>query len=96
MIDPVTVNPEVGSWDDISQLGRSYRMMFDLVANHLSQHSEWIQKYLDKDPEFADFAIEVSGEEDVSQVFRHPVPSLYSLTLPVQQGIPAGSGRPQC
>lgn len=78
VIDPVTVNPEVGSWDDISQLGRSYRMMFDLVANHLSQHSEWIQKYLDKDPGFADFAIEVSGEEDVSQVFRPRALPLFS------------------
>ncbi|MBN2858939.1 MAG: alpha-amylase [Sphaerochaetaceae bacterium] len=78
VIDPVTVNPEVGSWDDISRLGRSYRMMFDLVANHLSQYSEWIQKYLDRDPDFADFAIEVSGKEDISQVFRPRALPLFS------------------
>lgn len=78
VIDPVTVNPEVGSWDDISQLGRSYRMMFDLVANHLSQYSDWIQRYLDGDPDFSDFAIEVSGEENISQVFRPRALPLFS------------------
>ncbi len=70
VIDPTVVDPNLGSWDDISQLNGSYRLMFDLVANHLSQYNESIQKYLEDDKDFADFAIEVKGDEDISQVFR--------------------------
>ena len=78
VIDPLTVDERVGSWDDITHLGSSYKMMFDLVANHLSQYNEWIQRFLDGDPEFADFAIEVTGSEDVSQVFRPRALPLFS------------------
>ncbi len=78
VIDPLSVNSESGSWEDIHRINRSYNLMFDLVANHLSQYNASIQKYLDGDPEFADFAIEVKGDEDISQVFRPRALPLFS------------------
>ncbi len=78
VIDPVKVDERNGTWDDIKRLNSSYLLMFDLVANHLSQHNDWIQRYLQGDPDFADFAIEVNGDEDISQVFRPRALPLFS------------------
>ena len=39
------VHPELGSWDDISELGESVGLMADLVLNHCSAKSEWFKKF---------------------------------------------------
>gem|GEM_PF-4643689 len=31
---------------DIESIGTTYQLMFDLVANHISQESSWFKKYL--------------------------------------------------
>ena len=46
VIDYRTVDPALGDWDDVRELGRSFGLMFDLVLNHVSQHSRWFQDYL--------------------------------------------------
>ena len=70
VVDYLAVDPDAGSWDDIAELGASFDLMFDLVLNHASQKHEWFQRYLQGDPDFADFFIDQDPEIDLSQVVR--------------------------
>jgi glycosidase len=70
VIDYKTVNPELGDWDDISAIGTHFRLMFDAVINHVSAQSEWFASFLQGNPEYNDFFIEVKGNPDLAQVVR--------------------------
>jgi sucrose phosphorylase len=70
VVDYLAVDPASGTWDDIANIGDSFDLMFDLVLNHASQQHEWFQKYLDGDPEFADFFIDQDPSADLSKVVR--------------------------
>ena len=70
VIDYAQVDPELGTWADIALLGRSFRLMFDAVINHISRQSSWFQAFLAGDPEFADAFIVVPPGTDLSQVVR--------------------------
>ncbi len=81
IIDYTIVNPEWGTWADIQQLDEHFRLMFDLVVNHISAHSAWFQAFLEGDPDFADAFIVVEEGTDISQVVR---PRALPLLTPVQ------------
>jgi len=68
--DYFSVNPEYGSWKDISRLGAEFDLMFDAVINHVSRESEWFTRYQNGDPNFEDFFIEVDDSWDLSGVVR--------------------------
>jgi glucosylglycerate phosphorylase len=70
VIDFFTVNPELGTWEDIRRLGREFQLMFDLVLNHVSAKSMWFQNYLAEKPNYEDFAIEVDPLANLSLVTR--------------------------
>ena len=70
VIDFFAVNPELGNWEDIQRIGREFRLMFDLVLNHVSSKSPWFQYYLDERPDYRDLAIEVDPSTDLSRVTR--------------------------
>jgi len=70
VVDYKAVDPHFGSWNEVVQLGQNYRLMFDAVINHVSQFSNWFVKYLEGDPEYADFFIDVDPSEDLSMVVR--------------------------
>jgi sucrose phosphorylase len=70
VIDYRAVNPAFGSWDDISQLGRGFRLMFDAVINHVSAQHEWFKAFRRDDPPYRDYFIAVDGNPDLSQVVR--------------------------
>ncbi|MEK7441084.1 MAG: alpha-amylase family glycosyl hydrolase, partial [Chloroflexota bacterium] len=55
------VDPALGEWDDVKQLGKNFRLMFDGVINHVSSQSEWFQKFLRDDPRYRDYFITVEG-----------------------------------
>ncbi len=86
VVDYLAVDPESGSWDDISKLGTSFDLMFDLVLNHASQQHRWFQRYLQGDPEFADFFIDQDPAADLSQVVR-------PRSLPLLTEFKSASGR---
>lgn len=65
-----TVNPELGGWGDVERLARGFDLMVDAVINHASRESRWFSRYLEGNPEFQDFFIEVDEEWDLSQVVR--------------------------
>ncbi len=86
VIDYLAVDPQVGNWDDIEQLRRHFRLMFDLVLNHISRQSDWFQAYLAGQEPYRRFFIEVDPNTDLSEVVR---PRSLPLLTPVQT--PAGT-----
>jgi sucrose phosphorylase len=70
VIDYKAVNPSVGTWQDVEQIGRDFDMMFDYVLNHISAKSAWFQRYLANTPGYQDLAIEVLPQTDLSMVTR--------------------------
>jgi sucrose phosphorylase len=70
VIDYRRVDPALGDWADIARLGESFRLMFDLVINHVSARSQWFQGFLADDPRYRDYFITVSGDPDLSAVAR--------------------------
>lgn len=68
--DYYAVDPHLGTWADIAELGADFDLMFDAVFNHLSAQSEWFARWRTGDPEFHDFFITVDGNPDLSAVVR--------------------------
>ena len=64
------VCPLMGSWRDIKALSKDHRLMFDGVINHLSQLSEWFNKYLSNHPDYLEFFTELDPSTDLSDVVR--------------------------
>jgi sucrose phosphorylase len=70
VIDYSAVDPNLGSWSHVERLGRTFRLMFDAVINHISAQSDWFQGFLAGNAEFADHFIVVDEGTDLSQVVR--------------------------
>ncbi|MEN0111141.1 MAG: alpha-amylase family glycosyl hydrolase [Planctomycetota bacterium] len=70
VIDYLTVDPDAGSWEDIAALGERVDLMFDLVLNHLSERSDWFQRYLAGEAPYDRFFLEVDPADDFSSVTR--------------------------
>jgi glycosidase len=70
VIDYCQVAQELGTWQDITQLGKDFRLMFDLVANHVSAQSEWFQKFLGSKEPYTDYFPVLDPDIDLSQVVR--------------------------
>ncbi len=64
------VDPKMGSWREIQDISKEYRLMLDGVINHVSQYSDWFKAYLAGDPEYKDFFIEIDPTTDLSKVVR--------------------------
>ncbi|WP_099864174.1 sugar phosphorylase [Pararhizobium haloflavum] len=76
VVDYYRVNSDVGSWDHLRRLGKAYRLMADLVLNHVSSSSVWFTEYLQDKAPGKDFFIEVDPATDLSAVVRprpHPL-----------------------
>ena len=70
IVDYKGVCPLKGSWRDIKSLSQNHRLMFDGVINHMSQLSQWFEKFLDNDPEYYNFFTELDPSLDLSAVVR--------------------------
>jgi sucrose phosphorylase len=70
VIDYRRVNPELGNWEDIHELGRDFTIMFDAVINHISAKSAEFAGFLRGEKRFRNFFIEVDPDFDISKVFR--------------------------
>ena len=70
VMDFYTINPELGSWEDVKAIGNDFELMFDYVVNHFSSRSQWFANYLADEPGYADFAIDVDPATDLSMVTR--------------------------
>ena len=70
VIDYRRVDEKLGGWDDILEMSKDFRLMGDLVMNHISRYSDWFKKYLENREPYKDFFIEVDPQTDVSDVTR--------------------------
>lgn len=55
VMDFEQVDPNLGTWDDIADLKKDFRLMFDAVFNHVSSYSGWFQEFLNQNPDYIDF-----------------------------------------
>lgn len=74
--DYKSINPNLGSWDDVKQLGQQVELMFDLVLNHCSQQHAWFQRFLAGEPPYDRYFVTADPASDLSRVTRprsHPL-----------------------
>lgn len=70
IVDYRTINPELGTWEDVRRLSQSYDLMIDAVINHVSKSSEWFQKFLLCEEPYRDYFITADPNMDYSSVTR--------------------------
>jgi sucrose phosphorylase len=70
VIDYREVDPALGTWENISDLSRDFRLMFDAVINHLSQESSWFQGFLAGQQPYDQYFHTVDPQTDLTGVFR--------------------------
>jgi glucosylglycerate phosphorylase len=64
------VDPALGDWQDIEDLGKSFRLMFDGVINHASTRGSWFQSFLHNEIPYRDYFLTVEGNPDLAGVVR--------------------------
>ena len=64
------VNSQLGDWSDIQRIGEEFRLMSDLVLNHVSSLSTWFSEYRQGHAPYDKFFVEASPEDDLSEVVR--------------------------
>lgn len=64
------VNGSLGSWSDISRIAEEFKLMSDLVLNHVSSQSTWFNDYLQGHEPYDRFFFEADPAEDLSSVVR--------------------------
>ncbi len=83
VVDYQAVDTRLGSWEDISAMGKNLRLMFDAVINHISAQSEWFHGFLNDQSPYKDYFILVEGNRDINQVVRpRALPLLTRFTTP--------------
>ena len=70
VIDYLKVADWMGDWDDVNRMHKDFRLMFDMVVNHVSVESDWFQGFLAGEKKFEDYFITVEAGTDLSAVFR--------------------------
>ncbi len=70
VIDFNAIDPALGTWADVKAIQADFNLMFDLVLNHISAHSDWFGRYLKGEEGFKDLAIEVDHGCDTRSVVR--------------------------
>lgn len=85
VIDYLNVNPSLGDWGDIEQLGGSFDLMFDLVVNHVSSQHVWFRNFLDGADPGRGYFITPPGDADLTRVTR-PRSSSLLTAVPTVDG----------
>ena len=70
VVDYKKVDPELGTWEDVKELARDYRLTVDLVLNHVSSKSEWFQGFLKGDRRYSNYFIWSDKKQARAEVFR--------------------------
>jgi len=66
VIDFETVDPNLGTWQDIEDLENRYQLMFDGVINHLSSRSRWFSEFLNGNTYYEGFFITFSSPDELT------------------------------
>lgn len=70
VVDFLKIDESVGTWTSIEKVSHKYRLMYDFVANHISQESEWFKEYLAGNEKYQEFFTEKEEGFDYSNVVR--------------------------
>ncbi|SMX44795.1 sugar phosphorylase [Actibacterium lipolyticum] len=64
------VNSHLGDWADIERISGEFKLMSDLVLNHVSSQGTWFNEYLQGHEPFDKFFFEASPADDLTDVVR--------------------------
>ncbi len=70
VIDYRKVDQELGEWGDVERLAENFKLMFDLVLNHVSSRSNWFEDYLGGIAPAREYFTEITPDTDLSMVVR--------------------------
>lgn len=70
VLDFRTVDPKLGTWEDIKVLGDEFRLMFDGVLNHASSRSAPFQQMLSGNLEYDDYAVAFRSPDELTAAQR--------------------------
>jgi sucrose phosphorylase len=84
IIDYEEVDPSLGSWDDIAELGQHFKLMFDGVFNHVSSKSQLFQRFLNGHPGYEDVVVAFNTRDAIHPDYLRLVlrPRTSSLLTP--------------
>ncbi|AZT83374.1 alpha-amylase [Marinobacter sp. NP-4(2019)] len=70
VMDYLAVNESHGTWEDIERIARDFKLMADLVINHMSARSRWFENFRKRVDPGKDYFFEASLTDDLSAVVR--------------------------
>ncbi len=70
VMDYLMINPSLGEWEDISAIADDYKLMSDLVINHMSARSRWFDNFKKRIDPGKDYFFEAKPSDDISEVVR--------------------------
>ena len=80
VIDYRKVDESLGDWGHIAAIGQDFRLMVDLVLNHVSSESEWFRQYQNGIAPARGYFISLDPETDIGSVTRPRTSPLLTLT----------------
>ena len=81
VMDYLAVNESHGSWGDVEKIAGDFKLMADLVINHMSARSRWFENFRKRVDPGKDYFFEGNPKDDLSAVVR---PRTSPLLTPVQ------------
>ncbi|GAA0085861.1 sugar phosphorylase [Clostridium sp. CTA-7] len=70
VVNYMEINKDLGDWEDIKNLSKDYRLMYDFVANHISKSSSWFKGYLNDEEKYKNYFIKDDNSFDSKNVVR--------------------------
>ncbi len=70
VVNYMEINKDLGDWEDIKNLSKDYRLMYDFVANHISKSSSWFKGYLNDEEKYKNYFIKADNNFDSKNVVR--------------------------
>ena len=73
VIDYSSVNPSLGDWEHIESISKKYKLMSDVVINHISSRSRWFSNYKNGDDPGKDYFIEANPDDNFEKLLGQEI-----------------------
>lgn len=70
VIDYRVIHPSLGKWEDIKRIADRFKLMADLVINHVSRESLWFADFVANQAPARDYFLDLPVDTDTSMVTR--------------------------